>query len=125
MGLSQMTFKRVIAVFITIILTAYQLSCNLIPNTKQDSQQQETQGSHSLSFRITWKDYSGRGQAIQKIVDVYNQSDSDHANIQLVSGDEDMAAIQALLETDSETIYVLPSICAVLCKHGTSVQFDK
>ena len=93
MGLSQMTFKRVIAVFITILLTAYQLSCNLIPNTKQDPQQQETQGSHSLSFRITWKDYSGRGQAIQKIVEAYNLSESDQSDILLVSGDEDMAAI--------------------------------
>lgn len=108
MGLIQMTFKRIGTVILTILLTVCQLSCNRIPNSKQDSQQQEAQGSDSLSFRITWKDYSGRGQAIQKIVDAYNQNNSDQAEIQLMSGDEDMAAIQTLLETDSETIYVLP-----------------
>jgi len=108
MGLSHMTFKRITTVFVTILLTACQLSCNLIPKAKQDSQQQDPQVRNSLSFRITWKDYSGRGQAIQKIVDVYNQNNSDQARIQLISGDEDMAAIQVLLETNSETIYVLP-----------------
>jgi len=76
MGLIQMTFKRIGTVILTILLTVCQLSCNRIPNSKQDSQQQEAQGSDSLSFRITWKDYSGRGQAIQKIVDAYNQNNS-------------------------------------------------
>jgi len=103
-----MTLKRVGTVIITILLTVCLISCNLIPNAKKNVEKPESQESRSLSFRITWKDYSGRGQAIQKIVNVYNQNDSDHTNIQLMSGDEDMAAIQVLLESDSETIFVLP-----------------
>ena len=108
MGLSQMSFKRVIVVLITPLLAVCLFSCNLIPNAKMTTQKLESQESNSLSFRITWKDYSGRGQAIQKIVDAYNLIGSDQTKIQLVGGDEDMAAIQALLESDSEMIYVLP-----------------
>ena len=95
-----MTFKRFGAVLMTILLTISLLSCNQIPETKQSAQEAEPQENNMLSFRITWKDYSGRGQAIQKIVDAYNQSNSDQTDIQLISGDEDMAAIQTMLETD-------------------------
>jgi multiple sugar transport system substrate-binding protein len=108
MGLNQMTFKRFGAVLMTILLSISLLSCNKISETKQSAQEAAPQENPMLSFRITWKDYSGRGQAIQKIVDSYNQSNSDQTDIQLISGDEDMAAIQALLETDLETIFVLP-----------------
>lgn len=108
MGLSRMTIKRFGAVLITILLTVCQFSCHRIPNAEPDAQKQETNESGTLSFRITWKDYSGRGQAIQKIVDSYNESDSDPSDILLLGGDEDMEAIQALLQTDSETIFVLP-----------------
>ena len=108
MGLNQMTFKRFGAILITMFMTLGLLSCNVIPETKQSAQEPQPEENKTLSFRITWKDYSGRGQAIQKIVDAYHQSSTDRMDIQLISGDEDQAAIQALLETDSETIFVLP-----------------
>lgn len=103
-----MTRKRFGTFIITIFLTVCLLACNPIPNATKTTQEPEPAERDRLSFRITWKDYSGRGQAIQKIVDVYNQSNSDQADIQLISGDEDMEAIQSLLETESETIFVLP-----------------
>lgn len=62
----------------------------------------------TIAFRITWTDYSGRGQAIQKIVDDYNALSDTDAYIQMIGGDEDSTAIQTVLDTDPETILVLP-----------------
>ena len=62
-----------------------------------------------LNFRISWKAYSGRGEAIQKIVTIYNAGNSATRPIVMVSGDEDRASISTLLATpDSDTILVLP-----------------
>jgi multiple sugar transport system substrate-binding protein len=60
----------------------------------------------ALRFRITWKGYSGRGEAIQAIVDRYNRLSG--GDVTLVNGDEDRAAIEALLKSEPETVYVLP-----------------
>jgi ABC-type glycerol-3-phosphate transport system substrate-binding protein len=60
----------------------------------------------ALTFRITWKGYSGRGEAIQAIVDTYNKKFG--GAVTLVNGDEDRAAIETLLKTEPETVYVLP-----------------
>lgn len=38
-----------------------------------------------LFFRITWTDYSGRGVAIQKVLDIYNEN-NDNYHIVLQSG---------------------------------------
>ena len=62
----------------------------------------------ALSFRITWKSYSGRGEAIGMIVDRYNHISAYHCCITLEDGDEDRETIEALLQSKSETIYVLP-----------------
>lgn len=62
----------------------------------------------TLKFRITWTDYSGRGVAIQKVIDTYNEQ-STSSQIILEGGDEDFDTINALLNDDqSNTIYVLP-----------------
>ena len=61
-----------------------------------------------LTFRITWKGYSGRGEAIQAIVDAYNRESGDAAHVKLVNGDEDLSTIEALLQGAPETVYVLP-----------------
>ena len=59
-----------------------------------------------IPFRITWKSYSGRGEAIQAIVDLYNeQSDN---TVVLTDGDEDRTAVEALLKSDTNTVFVLP-----------------
>ncbi len=62
-----------------------------------------------LYFRITWADYSGRGTAIRKIVDVFNQSNEAPYEIILVGGDEDMDHINASLAgKEKPMIYALP-----------------
>lgn len=62
----------------------------------------------TLDFRITWKGYSGRGEAIQTIVDTYNKNHGDGSTISMINGDEDRTTIENLLKSNSETIYVLP-----------------
>ena len=62
-----------------------------------------------LIFRITWKPYSGRGEAIQAIVNTYNATNKDHFKIKMIEGDEDFNTVEGLLTTDSPVdIYVLP-----------------
>lgn len=65
-------------------------------------------GYGALSFRITWKGYSGRGEAISKIVDTYNQEQNLPSAIVMENGDEDIDAIKALLKSNARTIFVLP-----------------
>ncbi|GAU79617.1 ABC transporter substrate-binding protein [Fusibacter sp. 3D3] len=62
-----------------------------------------------IYFRITWTDYSGRGNAIREIVDVFNQTHNAPYEITLVGGDEDMNAIGAsLIDKNKPMIYALP-----------------
>ncbi len=63
----------------------------------------------SLTFRITWKTYSGRGEAIQKIVNTYNAASKDRFEIKLEDGNEDFNTVQNMLQGDSPVdIYLLP-----------------
>lgn len=62
-----------------------------------------------LNFRITWKVYSGRGEAIKKIVNSYNLQTKDGFEIKMLDGDEDINNISALLDEATKVdIYVLP-----------------
>lgn len=60
-----------------------------------------------LVFRITWKAYSGRGEAIQKIVAGFNES-QDAYQVEVVSGNEDLEAIRTDLSEASVDIFMLP-----------------
>ena len=60
-----------------------------------------------ITFRITWKEYSGRGEAIQKIVETFNES-QDNYMIETISGDENLEDIKDLLLTDQVDVFVLP-----------------
>ncbi|NLI21739.1 MAG: extracellular solute-binding protein [Clostridiales bacterium] len=62
----------------------------------------------TLTFRITWKGYSGRGEAIAEIVNAYNAQAGDAWRVTLVNGDEDRAAIGLLLSGQPDAVYVLP-----------------
>lgn len=76
---------------------------------KQSISEGPTYKKQQLSFKITWTAYSGRGEAIQKIVDLYNKKNNDGFEIVLQGGNEDIKGIEGLLaEKSSETIYVLP-----------------
>lgn len=62
----------------------------------------------SLGFRITWADYSGRGETIYRIVDSFNKSRTD-VSVKLVGGDEDLQKIDGLLANDKSIhVYALP-----------------
>lgn len=62
----------------------------------------------NLNFRITWKAYSGRGEAINKIVKGYNDSNQTGYQVTVVDGDEDLETIEKLLPGTSIDIYMLP-----------------
>ena len=72
----------------------------------------ETSGSAAgkiLSFRITWKTYSGRGEAIRKIADTFNHTTDTGYTISLVDGDEDFVKNEALLAGEGAgDLFMLP-----------------
>lgn len=87
--------KRIILKIMTSLLCLFLFACS-------------NQEPIELKFRITWTDYSGRGVAIQKVIDSYNESNK-NVNIVLEGGDEDFDTLNQLLYDDQyNTIYVLP-----------------
>jgi len=78
-----------------------------VRNSEEQISSQEK--SESLSLRITWKTYSGRGEAIKKIVDSYNAINQTNYDISVMDGDEELENIESLLESnDAVDIFVLP-----------------
>jgi multiple sugar transport system substrate-binding protein len=108
MEMGHMTFKRVLALLMAAFVAPCLFSCAIIAQAPKTEPTLAPEPEESISFRITWKDYSGRGQAITKIVEGYNALSADDTIVKVISGDEDLAAIQALLETPQETVFVLP-----------------
>lgn len=105
-----MVFKRIPALIMLFLFFIFLFSCEkeqTMNNT--DSLSDTTTGNgNTLDFRITWKGYSGRGETIQTIVDAYNKNHSDGSIISMINGDEDRNTMEALLKSNSDTIYVLP-----------------
>ncbi len=99
-----------------MITMALILLCTGCNGQKQAANPKPTESPSSgpvsrevLTFRITWKTYSGRGEAIKKIVNTYNQTGNSAYEIQMMDGDEDLDTIESLLESkDSADIYMLP-----------------
>lgn len=107
MNMRQNAFKRLLFVLVLTLSAVVLLACKKTAGEESvpsDSQKENSQ----LSFRITWTDYSGRGQAIQKIVDGYNAVSSGDALIQMIGGNEDELVIQKMLSSNPETVFVLP-----------------
>ncbi|ULO07698.1 extracellular solute-binding protein [Paenibacillus sp. 19GGS1-52] len=80
-------------------------------NNLQVGSIQEAPKKDSLVFRITWKTYSGRGEAIRKIVQAYNDQNTSQYEVIMVDGDEDRDVIEDLLDRknqDQVDVYVLP-----------------
>lgn len=101
-----MRIKRRLPLLIILLLCSLIMSCD---NSVQKPPQSGSPAPASISFRITWPDYSGRGEAIQKIVRLYNQKSSTAVPITVVSGDEDLAAAERILQSkESGTILMLP-----------------
>lgn len=106
---------KFIPVLFLFILCAMLVSCGggqpsadteSISNTQSAAQTETPAQRYALSLRITWKGYSGRGEAIRAIVDEYNNISN--GSITLMDGDEDREAVEALLNEESDTVYVLP-----------------
>lgn len=100
-----------ILIFLMILFMVLTSGCSSTDqestmDTSTDKQQINTD---QIVFRITWKVYSGRGEAIGRIVDAYNAKNEDGYQISLADGDEDSAAIAALLDDGSQVdLYMLP-----------------
>ena len=103
-----MASRRFLIVIILLFSFVFLISCGEKTQIDSSKQSNTADAGVKLNFRITWKDYSGRGEAIQKIVDSYNEEKSGDSAIAMVGGDEDIAAIEELLKSGSETVYVLP-----------------
>ena len=103
-----MASRRFLIVIILLFSFVFLISCGEKTQIDSSKQSNTADAGVKLNFRITWKDYSGRGEAIQKIVDSYNEEMSGDSAIAMVGGDEDIAAIEELLKSGSETVYVLP-----------------
>ena len=98
--------------FIAAILSLFFLSScagigTVTSASSSESAPAAANSTTDISFRITWKDYSGRGEAIRKIVDSYNSSGG-LCTVSMISGDEDLAATEALIKAGGDTVYVLP-----------------
>lgn len=99
-----MKIKKFKLIFVIILIFSVLASC---APAQPDTSPAVT--TDTLNFRITWDTFSGRGEAIQKIVDSYNEESTTGTYISMVSGDEDKVAIEALLQADNaDTIFVLP-----------------
>ena len=115
-----MRFRKAVAALVLLMLCLLIASCDrekptIEPDTKSAAPKGSSAGREAqaveeagLKFRITWKGYSGRGEAIQAIVDTYNSKFTNFGSVTLINGDEDRAAIQTLLKEEPETVYVLP-----------------
>ena len=106
---------KMTAVLVLLVLSTALAACqpaeptfktNAAPSASNAADSAADSKEDALTFRITWKGYSGRGEAIQAIVDTYNKKFG--GAVTLVNGDEDRAAIETLLKTEPETVYVLP-----------------
>ena len=108
---SMIRFCKII--FFLILSAALITSCGM--QSKENSQgkntdlNSKTNVKDNLNFRITWKTYSGRGEAISKIVDSYNAMNQTGYKIELVDGDENLEEIETLLGNPGTVdIYMLP-----------------
>ena len=87
--------KRYILI-IMLLLVVSLVACDQANESKQ-----------IITFRITWKEYSGRGEAIKEIVSNFNATEKDF-EIQVVSGDENLDLIKKSFDEQIHDIYVLP-----------------
>lgn len=114
-------YFRVFLAFVLIsFCTTFLISCKQTSQNNSDIPLQTTadtvESSNTLKFRITWKAYSGRGEAIDKIVNSYNERGKNPYKVALVDGDEALDTIQTSLKEEPDKdgsvgsidIYMLP-----------------
>lgn len=104
----QKSLKHFLFLLVLTFLAVALLACKKTGGSTTESSTAQTDASSQLSFRITWTDYSGRGQAIQKIVDSYNAISADDEDVVMIGGDENQTTIEQMLASSPETVFVLP-----------------
>ena len=87
----QNALKRLLSVLLLTLFVVGLLACKKTGGETAEASASEAESAQQLAFRITWTDYSGRGQAIQKIVDGYNALSTEDEPVQMIGGDEDHA----------------------------------
>lgn len=105
--------KKYLIIAISVLLLVLVLAgCSKQTNTEKSDEDEgeiSVEEKSEIIFRITWKSYSGRGEAIWSIVDSYNLINETNFSVKLIGGDEDLNLIETLLsEGDEVDIYVLP-----------------
>lgn len=104
--------KKFIVAISVLMLILVLVGCSKQINNEtlyRDVKEISLEEKNDIIFRITWKSYSGRGEAIWRIVDSYNLINETNFNIKLVGGDEELNLIETLLKKgDKVDIYVLP-----------------
>ena len=106
------TTRFFLYLFLMILTAALMMSCglkNMEASPDSQTTMNSTMNEESLTFRITWKTYSGRGEAISKIVESYNGINQTGYSVSLLDGDENLETIEGLLSSsNSADIYMLP-----------------
>lgn len=108
MKMRQKSLKHFLFLLVLTFLAVALLACKETGGSTTESSTAQTDAASQLSFRITWTDYSGRGQAIQKIVDSYNAISADDKDVVMIGGDENQTTIEQMLASSPETVFVLP-----------------
>lgn len=107
MNCKKIKLHYIVIIFLITVLAGCKTNDNQETNNEVQPNLQDKR--ESLNFRITWKTYSGRGEAIQKIVDSYNMNNQTNYKINVVDGDEDLNNIETLIASNNDVdIYVLP-----------------
>lgn len=89
---------------LVVFLVATGFGCSGVPQGPEEFPESET----TLQFRITWQGFSGRGEAVKKIVAAY-LPEGKTTKIEVVGGDEDLIALEELLlQEPTDTIFVMP-----------------
>lgn len=97
-------WSRLMGISLMILFCTCLAGCDSQPSQLTVSEH----AREKLTFCITWKVYSGRGEAIQKIVDAYNTSQSNY-EVRLVDEAEDLQAVETMMKKQPPVdVYVLP-----------------
>jgi multiple sugar transport system substrate-binding protein len=108
MKMRQKSLKHFLFLLVLTFLAVLLLACKKTDGATAEIAASIGEPAPQLSFRITWTDYSGRGQAIQKIVDSYNAISADDEDVVMIGGDENQTTIEQMLASNPETVFVLP-----------------
>lgn len=105
-----MSLMRFTRVFLTALLAAILVGCatqTIAEPPQSGPGQTGTADENELTFRITWKTYSGRGEAISRIVESYHNTNPKY-HIQIADGDETLETIETQLASGETDVFVLP-----------------